>query len=250
MSSASTGLFYFYFSMSTLRPSTTGKGLSDNEMMAWRQLQLSAEQHKQLMLSTPQMASPNHTTSSSLLTLHDMMLRHHHQQQQQQQHFEKRRLSENDLDADIKIPKLAPICSINNTCSSASTLPLSLANMSMPLMVDCMKSTYNYAGDSHSPNDAASNTPFSSYMSHREKLQNQQYLDRLRRMNERGKERLARSRVNFEPSNVAKTVREELASRKQRTIKGKSVELTQLTRKKKFKNWKWKFCFLQVTMLT
>jgi hypothetical protein len=52
-------------------------------------------------------------------------------------------------------------------------------------------------------------------MNHREKLQNQQYLDRLRRMNERGKERLARSRVNFEPSNVAKTVREELASRKQ-----------------------------------
>jgi hypothetical protein len=58
-------------------------------------------------------------------------------------------------------------------------------------------------------------------MSHREKLQNQQYLDRLRRMNERGKERQMRSRVNYEPSNIAKTVREELASRKQHTKKGK-----------------------------
>ncbi|XP_070492629.1 protein nubbin-like isoform X2 [Chironomus tepperi] len=192
-----------------------GKGLSDNEMMAWRQLQLSAEQHKQLMLSTPQTASP--TSNSSLLTLQDMMLRH-------QQRFEKRRLSENDLDADIKMPKLAPISSIN-TCSSASTLPLSLANMSMPLMVDCMKSPYNYVGDSQSSNDAAAAAAFGSFinMSHREKLQNQQYLDRLRRMNERGKERLARSRVNFEPSNVAKTVREELASRKQRSVKDVSL---------------------------
>ena len=97
----------------------------------------------------------------------------------------------------------------------------------MPLMVDCMKSPYNYVGDSPSSNDAAAAAAFGSFinMSHREKLQNQQYLDRLRRMNERGKERLARSRVNFEPSTVAKTVREELASRKQRALKGKLVEI-------------------------
>jgi hypothetical protein len=171
-------------------------------MLAWRQLQLNAEQHKQLMLSTPQMASAGGSSSGgSLLTLQDMMLKHHNS-------FVKRRLSEDELDGDNKMPKLTPI----NTCSSAA-LPLSLA--SMPLM------SSPYYGDS-SLNDTTSAAAAGAFgMSHREKLQNQQYLDRLRRMNERGKERMARSRVNFEPSNVAKTVREELACRKQQSKKGK-----------------------------
>lgn len=167
--------------------------------MAWRQLQLSAEQHKQLMFSTPQMASPPPSTSG-LLTLQDM-LRHHQQQ--------KRRLSENDLDSnDMKMPKLTPISTIS-TCSS-NTLPLSLATM--PLM------SVPHCGDS-SNELAALNSIME--MNHREKYQNQQYLDRLRRMNERGKDRQSRSRVNYEPSNVAKTVREELASRKQHSKNGK-----------------------------
>jgi hypothetical protein len=180
--------------------STTGRGLSDNEAMAWRQLQLSAEQHKQLMFSTPQMASPPSTNApSGLLTLHDMF--RHHQQQ-------KRRLSENDMDNDMKMPKLTPISTIN-TCSS-NALPLSLATMPLISLPHC--------GDSSSELAA-----LNSIMSHREKYQNQQYLDRLRRMNERGKDRQSRSRVNYEPSNVAKTVREELASRKQHTKNGKLV---------------------------
>lgn len=195
----------------------TGRGLlSDNEAMAWRQFQLSAEQHKQLMFSTPQMASPPPSSSSStaaassgLLSLHDMF---------KQQNFEKRRLSgETDFDNDIKLPRLTPISSMN-TCSS-NTLPLSLANM--PLL-----SAPQYYGDSQlSSNEVAA---FNSMMgmSHREKFQNQQYLDRLRRMNERGKERQMRSRVNFEPSHVAKTVREELASRKH-TKQGKLLKQQQ-----------------------
>lgn len=167
--------------------------------MAWRQLQLSAEQHKQLMFSTPQMASPPPSTNapSGLLTLHDMF--RHHQQQ-------KRRLSENDMDNDMKMPKLTPISTIN-TCSS-NALPLSLATMPLISVPHC--------GDS-SNELAALNSIMG--LSHREKYQSQQYLDRLRRMNERGKDRQSRSRVNYEPSNVAKTVREELASRKQQHTK-------------------------------
>ncbi|KAG5674989.1 hypothetical protein PVAND_004930 [Polypedilum vanderplanki] len=184
-----------------------GRTLSDNEMLAWRQLQLNAEQQKQLMLSTPQMSSTLSNSGNSLLTLQDMMMLKH------QQSFIKRRLSEDDLDSDNKMPKLTPI----------NTLPLSLA--SMPLMVDLKSSPYYGGGDSQSSDTAA--TAFGAFsgssMSHREKLQNQQYLDRLRRMNERGKERMARSRVNFEPSNVAKTVREELASRKQQAKKDVSL---------------------------
>lgn len=204
----------------------TGRGLSDNEVMAWRhlQLQLSAEQHKQLMFSTPQMTSPpppplplppstssssaaavSTSSSSSLFTLQDMMIK--------QEHFERRRMSESDFENEMKMPKLTPISNIN-TCPSTS-LPLSftsgLSLLSAPYCVDSPLS---------SSSEAASSS-FSSMMSHREKLQNQQYLDRLRRMNERGKERQMRSRVNYEPSNIAKTVREELASRKQHTKKGK-----------------------------
>lgn len=154
------------------------------------------------MFSTPQMASPPPSTTapSGLLTLQDMFK--HHQQQ-------KRRLSENDFDSnDMKMPKLTPISSIN-TCSS-SALPLSLATMPLISVPHC--------GDSQ--NDLAALNSIMG-MSHREKYQNQQYLDRLRRMNERGKDRQSRSRVNYEPSNVAKTVREELASRKQFTKHGK-----------------------------
>jgi hypothetical protein len=183
--------------------------VSDNEMLAWRQLQLNAEQHKQLMLSAPQMAGNSASVGGGLLTLQDMMLKH-------QQQFVKRRFSEDDVDVDSKMPKLTPI----------NALPLSLA--SMPLMVDFNSSSSPYYGDSPSNDSTAAAAAYGSYgsgsssgMSHREKMQNQQYLDRLRRMNERGKERMARSRVNFEPSNVAKTVREELASRKQQAKKGK-----------------------------
>lgn len=179
--------------------STTGRGLSDNEAMAWRQLHLSAEQHKHLMFSTPQMASPPPSTNapSGLLTLQDMF--RHHQQQ-------KRRLSENDIDNDVKMPKLTPISTIN-TCSS-NALPLSLTTMPLISTAHC--------GDSSS--ELAAFNTIMGY-GHREKYQSQQYLDRLRRMNERGKDRQSRSRVNYEPSNVAKTVREELASRKQQQTK-------------------------------
>jgi hypothetical protein len=187
-------------------------------MMAWRQLQISAEQHKQRLLSSattvvPQMASPTSSNGGSLLTLQEMMFLH-------QQNFERRRLSDNnDSSVDDKMPKLTPISSINTcsstTSSSSTSLPLSLVGM--PLMGD-MKLPY-----CNSDSQLASDTAFNSIisMSQREKHQNQQYLDRLRRMNERSKERLTRSRVNFEPSSVAKTVREELASRKQQSKNGK-----------------------------
>lgn len=192
--------------------------------MAWRQLQLSAEQHKQLMFSTPQIPTSQQSSSSAaaavavssgLLSLQQMI---------KQENFEKRRLSENDLDNnDIKLPKLTPISNIN-TCSTTNALPLSLANM--PLI-----SAPYYSTDSQlsSSEVAAFNSMMNmSHSSTREKLQNQQYLDRLRRMNERGKERQMRSRVNFEPSHVAKTVREELASRKHQTKKGKKEPQSQI----------------------
>lgn len=214
--------FVFFLLFSCVNCGKTGRGLlTDNEAMAWRQFQLSTEQHKQLMFSTPQMASPPPPSSSSstaaaassgLLTLHDMF---------RQQNFEKRRLSgETDFDNDIKLPRLTPISSMN-TCSS-NTLPLSLANINMPML-----SAPQYYGDSQlSSNEVAAFNSMMS-MSHRDKFQNQQYLDRLRRMNERGKERQMRSRVNFEPSHVAKTVREELASRKVHTKQGKSLKQQQ-----------------------
>jgi hypothetical protein len=182
-----------------------GKGLSDNEMMAWRQLHLTAQQHKQQILAspkpTPQITSQNDNGSRrSLLSLQDVMLKH-------QQRFEKRRLSENDLDRDIKLPKLSPI--EDNTCTSAALLPLSLTGIR-----------------SHAaPTNTNSNDkPFNALMSHREKAQNQQYLDRLRRMNERTHSSKERgSRVNFDQnSNSAKTVREELANRKQQSKHGKT----------------------------
>lgn len=168
--------------------------------MAWRQLHLTAQQHKQILASptaTPQMTSQ--INSSSLLSLQDVMLKH-------QQRFEKRRLSENDLDRDIKLPKLSPI--ENNTCST-STLPLSLSGISL------------ISGMRSSAESNSSEKPFDAFMSHRERSQNQQYLERLRRMNERTHVRERGSRVNFDQHNSAKTVREELENRKLQAKHGK-----------------------------
>lgn len=172
--------------------------------MAWRQLHLSAQQHKQILTiptSTPQITSQIDNGSSSLLSLQDVMLKH-------QQRFEKRRLSENDLDRDIreKLPKLSPI--ENNTCTSA--LPLSLTGMSL-ISSGAMTNTFT------------SDKPFNALMSHhREKSQNQQYLERLRRMNERSHCKERGSRVNYDPNSPqAKTVREELMNRKLRSKNGK-----------------------------
>jgi hypothetical protein len=168
-------------------------------MMVWRQLQLTAQQHKQILASpavTPQI------DGSSLLSLQDAMLKH-------QQRFEKRRLSENDLDRDIrKLPKLEPI--EHSTCTSAA-LPLSLGGISL---IAGMRS---HDGESA----AVDHKSYEALVSHREKQLNQQYLERLRRMNERTQSRERGSRVNFDPHNTAKTVREELANRKQQAIHGK-----------------------------
>lgn len=179
-------------------------------MMAWRQLHLTAQQHKQILTiptttSTPQITSQI-DNGRSLLSLQDVMLKH-------QQRFEKRRLSENDLDRDIKLPKLSPI--ENNTCTSAA-LPLSLAGVSlisgMRSHVESMSTSSSYSSDK----------PYNALMSHREKAQNQQYLERLRRMNERTQCKERGSRVNFDQHNSAKTVREELANRKQQAKNGES----------------------------
>ena len=175
--------------------------------MAWRQLHLTAQQHKQILANptaTPQMMASQINNSSSLLSLQDVMLKH-------QQRFEKRRLSENDLDRDIKLPKLSPI--ENNTCTSA-TLPLSLSGISL---ISGMRSHV----ESMTLNTNTYDKPYDSFMSHREKAQNQQYLDRLRRMNERTHVRERGSRVNFDQHNSAKTVREELENRKQQAKNGK-----------------------------
>lgn len=180
-------------------------------MMAWRQLHLTAQQHKQILTiptttSTPQITSQIDNGCSSLLSLQDVMLKH-------QQRFEKRRLSENDLDRDIKLPKLSPI--ENNTCTSAA-LPLSLTGISL---ISGMRSQHaeSMCVDTH-----YADKPFNDLMSHREKAQNQQYLERLRRMNERSHCKERGSRVNFDQHNSAKTVREELANRKQQAQNGKS----------------------------
>lgn len=185
----------------------TGKGLTDNEVMAWRQLHLTAQQHKQILSSptaTPQTTSHINSSSSNLLSLQDVMLKH-------QQRFEKRRLSENDLDRDIKLPKLSPI--EDNTCTSA-TLPLSLNGISL---ISGLRSHV----ESVSSYTNSKDQPYETFMSHREKAQNQQYLERLRRMNERTHVRERGSRVNFDQHNSAKTVREELENRKQRAKNGK-----------------------------
>lgn len=171
-------------------------------MAVWRQLHFTAQQHKQTLTNptTPQL------DSSSLLSLQDVMLKH-------QLRFEKRRLSENDLDRDIKpsikLPKLSPIES--NTSTSA-TLPLSLNGGSLISGMSLHMS----------PSESFGDKAYNALMSHREKAQNQQYLERLRRMNERTNARERGSRVNFDQHNSAKTVREELANRKQQAKNGKS----------------------------
>lgn len=174
-------------------------------MMVWRQLHLTTQHHKQILASptsTPQITSQN-DNGRSLLSLQDVMLKH-------QQRFEKRRLSENDLDRDIKLPKLSPI--ENNTCTSAALLPLSLTGIRSHAAPSMMTTNTN-----------SNDKPFNALMSHREKAQNQQYLDRLRRMNERTHNSKERgSRVNFDQHNSAKTVREELANRKQQSKNGKT----------------------------
>lgn len=172
-------------------------------MAVWRQLHFTAQQHKQILTNptTPQI------NGSSLLSLQDVMLKH-------QLRFEKRRLSENDLDGDIKpsikLPKLSPI--ENNTCPP-TTLPLSLHGGSLISGMSLHMSPSESIG---------SDKPYNALMSHREKAQNQQYLERLRRMNERTSARERGSRVNFDQHNSAKTVREELANRKQQAKHGKS----------------------------
>ena len=178
-------------------------------MMAWRQLHLTAQQqHKQQILTNPTAATPQISSqidSSSLLSLQDVMLKH-------QLRFEKRRLSENDLDRDIKLPKLSPIES--NTCTSA-TLPLSLSGISL------ISGMRTHMTSMSSSNANINDKPFNALMSQHEKAQNQQYLERLRRMNERTNTRERGSRVNFDQHNSAKTVREELANRKQQAKNGK-----------------------------
>lgn len=186
----------------------TGNGLTDNEVMAWRQLHLTAQHHKQILANpaaAPQMTSAI-DNRSCLLSLQDVMLKH-------QQRLEKRRLSENDLDRDIKLPKLSSI--ENNTCTSAA-LPLSLSGISL---ISSLRSL----------NAEAATNYFDAPMSHnREKAHNQQYLDRLRRMNERTSIRERGSRVNFDQHNSAKTVREELANRKQQAKHGELKFLSSL----------------------
>lgn len=192
------------------------KGLTDNEMMAWRQLHLTSQQHKHH--SPPQIAVEANDESNShrgLMSLQEMMFKH-------QQHFEKRRLSENDVDRDIKLPKLSPI--ENNTCSSVSPLSLCGMSPSSSALMSGMRTNSTaklhptmMSGSFHQPptSSNSSDKSLSIFLNHREKAQNQQYLDRLRRMNERSQSTKERgSRVNFDQHSSAKTVREELASRK------------------------------------
>lgn len=186
------------------------KGLVDNEMMAWRQLQ---QQHKHLSFSQQIAVEANDERSQrGLMSLQEMMFKH-------QQHFEKRRLSENDVDRDIKLPKLSPI--ENNTCSSVS--PLSLCGMSPMSGMRANNAKLHPTLMSGSFQQQTSNDKsMNLFLNHREKAQNQQYLDRLRRMNERSQSTKERgSRVNFDQHSSAKTVREELASRKQQPKNGK-----------------------------
>lgn len=160
-------------------------------------------------------ANDDRSIQKSLKSLQEMMLK-------QQKHYEKRHLGECDVDRDIKLPKLSPI--ENNTCSSVS--PLSLCEMSTftsTAAASGLKMNSNlYPSlmsasllNNNSSRSACGDKSLDIFLSHREKAQNQQYLDRLRRMNERSQNTKERgSRVNFDQYSSAKTVREELASRK------------------------------------
>lgn len=199
--------------------------------MAWRQtlpLQLTTQQHQksQLMLplassipSTPQIVEQ--INSNGLLTLRDMMFQH----QQHQQRLEKRRLSASDVEmASIKLPKLSPIISTLSVSPSPSSPPQHQQHqqqlLPLSLITDNFKhTTYKSSDDSMSPksydrDNINLNKPLhnSNNFNQRDNHHHQQQYERMRQLNERGKDRLARSRVNFEPYNSAKTVREELAA--------------------------------------
>lgn len=200
--------------------------------MAWRQtlpLQLTTQQHQksQLMLplsstilSTPQIVEQ--INSNGLLTLRDMMFHH----QQHQQRLEKRRLSASDGEmATIKLPKLSPIIS---TLSVSPSPPLLQHQQQLPLslITDNFKhTTYKSSDDSMSPKSYdRDNNNFNKPLSNsnnfnqRDNHHHQQQFERMRQLNERGKDRFARSRVNFEPYNSAKTVREELAASRSKQV--------------------------------
>lgn len=202
-----------------------GRSWLANEM-AWRQtlpLQLTTQQQQksQLMLplassipSTPQIVEQ--INSNGLLTLRDMMFHH----QQHQQRLEKRRLSASDGEmATIKLPKLSPIISTLSVSPSPSP-PQQHQQLPLSLITDNFKhTTYKSSDDSMSPksydrDNNNLNKPLhnSNNFNQRDNHHHQQQYERMRQLNERGKDRLARSRVNFEPYNSAKTVREELAA--------------------------------------
>lgn len=187
-------------------------------MLSWRQTQQKFyTDHGNIEMSPEATAEANDDRSiqKSLKSLQEMMLK-------QQKHYEKRHLGECDVDRDIKLPKLSPI--ENNTCSSVS--PLSLCEMSTftsTAAASGLKMNSNlYPSlmsasllNNNSSRSACGDKSLDIFLSHREKAQNQQYLDRLRRMNERSQNTKERgSRVNFDQYSSAKTVREELASRK------------------------------------
>lgn len=187
-------------------------------MLSWRQTQQKFyTDHSNIEMSPEATAEANDDRSiqKSLKSLQEMMLK-------QQKHYEKRHLGECDVDRDIKLPKLSPI--ENNTCSSVS--PLSLCEMSTftsTAAASGLKMNSNlYPSlmsasllNNNSSRSACGDKSLDIFLSHREKAQNQQYLDRLRRMNERSQNTKERgSRVNFDQYSSAKTVREELASRK------------------------------------
>lgn len=161
---------------------------TDQELMVWRQLHLLPQQQRQQILSSSTPHNSSQIDASNTMPLQDVMLK-------DQLRYEKRRLSENDLDGDIKHPKLSSI--ENNTCTSA-TLPLSLSEVSLaPVMRPHVMAMSSFGNDVR---------PYNTLLSHREKTQNQQYLERLRRMNERSHARERGSRVNFDQHNSAKTV--------------------------------------------
>ncbi|CAO1325358.1 unnamed protein product [Diamesa serratosioi] len=224
------------------KPEEPGRSWLANEM-AWRQtlpLQLTTQQHQksQLMLplastipSTPQIVEQ--INSNGLLTLRDMMFHH----QQHQQRLEKRRMSASDGEmATIKLPKLSPIISTLSVSPSPSP-PHQQQHQQLPLslITDNFKhTTYKSSDDSMSPksydrDNNNLNKPLSNSnnFNQRDNSNHQQQFERMRQLNERGKDRLARSRVNFEPYNSAKTVREELAA--SRSKQANDVPLSRLS---------------------
>jgi hypothetical protein len=123
------------------------------------------QQHKHLSFSQQIAVEANDESSQrGLMSLQEMMFKH-------QQHFEKRRLSENDVDRDIKLPKLSPI--ENNTCSSVS--PLSLCGMSPMSGMRANNAKLHPTLMSGSFQQQTSNDKsMNLFLNHREKAQNQQ----------------------------------------------------------------------------